>query len=283
MTIECENKYVEEGNVLYVMVLFGQKPEETKAYSTLLCKSRHVYIHDNTPEEYAPPTLPEGWHYVHTPDNPGLSAAYNMAARYAEEKGYKWLMITDQDTEYQQGAMTRYEKLANEESGVGIYIPKVKIPDGNYISPVKKRHYMSRPEKVSLSGIINLKGAAVINSGLLINLKAFRDCGGYNEKVFLDFADYQFIDRLSTVTTHGTVIEEELLQSFSGVEDTGGKQIDRFRLFCRSLKGYERKGESVIMIPLVIMKRCLSLVIGRRELEPLRIMISELKGKREKE
>ncbi|MDE6027243.1 MAG: hypothetical protein K2G23_04180 [Muribaculaceae bacterium] len=263
-----------EGDVLYVVVLYRQKLSECNAYRTLLHDRADVYIHDNSPEAVSPEHLPEGWVYVSDPSNPGLSAAYNAAARYGIEHGFKWLMITDQDTTYQEGAGDRYEALPEQHPEEKIFIPKVKIEGGMYISPVPKRNYMTHPERQPLTGRIDLARSAIINSGLLINLEAFEKSGGYNEKVFLDFSDFQFIDRLSHVCQKGRVTTEEIRQSFSAKTDTKETQIERFRLFCKSLQGYEKTRLLTRWgIGVVALKRCLSLSLSLRSLDPGKIFI----------
>ena len=262
-----------KGDVLYVAVLYRQELSESNAYRTLLHDRAHVYIHDNSPEAVSPAHLPEGWVYVSDPSNPGLSAAYNAAARYGVEHGFKWLMITDQDTTYAEGAGDRYEAFPDRYPEERIFIPRVTIPDGRYISPVRKRWYFAHPEKEPLTGRIRLAHSAVINSGLLIDLDAFQRCGGYSEKVFLDFSDFQFIDKFSQKYPYGKVIDEVLHQCFSALTDSRATMLKRYGTFCRSLKGYEANKLSARMgIHLAVVKRGVMLCVRSKAMEPLRIL-----------
>ena len=261
-------------DILYVTVLYKQRLEETSAFKTLLHDRAHVYIQDNSPEPIIPDSLPAGWKYVSASSNPGLSAAYNAAARFAMEKGLKWLMITDQDTIYPEGAASVYETLPQRFPEEKIFFPKVVLPNGMYISPVSKRHYLSSPQPEPLKGHVELSKSAIINSGLLINLAAFEESGGYNEKVFLDFSDFQFIDCFSQICPTGYVVDEEIRQSFSAVDDKGDAQLKRFLLFCKSLNGYDkRKLRTRIGIGLVVLKRCLSLTLRLRTFDAIKIFI----------
>lgn len=268
--MEMERK----SDILVVAVLYKERLNDSKAYQTLLRDCPHVYIHDNSPQEECPHNLPEGWIYSSDSTNPGLSAAYNAAARYAKENGFRWLLLTDHDTTYQPGAFLRMEKFIKRWPEEAILIPKVKIPDGRYLSPVPLRGFFTRLERLPLTGEVELKDTAVINSGMLVNVDAFRKCGGYNENVFLDFSDFQFIERLSSVAGRGRVIDEELLQAFSGVEDNEESAMRRFGMFCRSLKGYEKRNlRTRLALFAVVMKRSLSLSIRQRKLSPLGIMM----------
>lgn len=271
-----ERRNNDADKILFVTVLYGQKLSETNAYKTLLRYCRHVFIQDNSPEESLDIPLPEGWKYTRDAANPGLSRAYNSAAAYARQHGFQWIMITDQDTAYQPGAVERMSELIRKYPDEAIFIPKVKIPDGRYISPVPLRNFFTRPEAEPLTGDVELRKTAIINSGIIVNLEAFEKCGGYNENVFLDFSDFQFIDRLSRVTRKGIVSDEEILQSFSATEDTGEKQIRRFSLFCRSLKGYEKRDiKTAMALIAVVAKRALSLTLRRKNLRPLGIMLKD--------
>ena len=270
---QIENTMNSTSDILYVTVLYKQRLEETSAFKTLLHDRAHVYIHDNSPEPTIPDSLPAGWKYVSAPSNPGLSAAYNAAARFAKEKGLKWLMITDQDTIYPEGAASVYEKVIEPESAISLYMPKIRISDGSYISPVPKRFYFSHPEKKCMDGIINLRDAAVINSGLLVKLDDFERAGGYNAKVFLDFSDFQFIDRLAKIGCKGALLDLELTQAFSARDDSGERQLERYKLFCRSLKGYEKDTLAIrAALWAVVAKRGLSLAIKRKSMIPFKIM-----------
>lgn len=283
-----EGNIKKEGEILYIIILYRQNLRECKAYQTLLHDRKNVYIHDNSPigKDYspkgenvspiasAPDDLPEGWVYVSDPSNPGLSAAYNAAARYARDHGFEWLVITDQDTAYAAGAGDRYENLPSEYPEEGVFMPRVSIPGGMYISPVKKRFYMARPQAVPEEGRVRLDKTAVINSGLMVSVDAFERSGGYNEKVFLDFSDYQFIDRLAEISPYGRVTKEETRQSFSANDDKGDARLNRFGLFCRSLAGYDKKRLATRLgIGMAAMKRTLSLAIGLRSMKPFEIFL----------
>lgn len=264
-----------KSDILVVAVLYREQLTDSKAYQTLLRDAPHVYIHDNSPEEADPKNLPEDWIYRSDTSNPGLSAAYNAAAGYAAENGFRWLLLTDHDTTYPVGAFQRMEELTKRWPDEAILIPKVKIPDGRYLSPVPLRGFFTRLERAPLDGEVELKETAIINSGMLVNVEAFNKSGGYNEKVFLDFSDFQFIERLSSVAKKGRVIDEELLQDFSGVEDNRERALKRFEMFCRSLKGYEKRNlRTRLALLAVVMKRSLSLSIRVHNLSPWVIMMN---------
>lgn len=263
-----------EVRLMFVVVLFKQSLEACNAWRTLLKGERDVYVHDNSPEPMADrDRLPAGWLYEHCPENAGLSAAYNKAAAYAADKGIDWLMLVDQDTRFPDGMAKRQRALPCNSPGVCMFVPRVRLDDGRYLSPVRKHHYFTRLSDVPLEGTIRLSDSAVINSGMMVATDAFLDCGGYNEKVFLDFSDFQFIDRFSAVCDEAVVTREECQQSFSGCDDRGERQMSRFCLFCRSVGAFvPRRRYDRIFIRMVILKRAVSLALKNRSLRPFGIM-----------
>ncbi|MDE6717594.1 MAG: hypothetical protein K2J70_05295 [Muribaculaceae bacterium] len=264
----------EGAEVMYVVVLYGQRLEDCNAYRTLLHDRERVFVFDNSPNPSVPAGLREGWRYESHPDNPGLSAAYNRAAEYAMEEGLGWLVITDQDTTYPEGAGEEYGRLPGKYPEEKVFIPKVEIPGGKYLSPVAKRGFMTALADRPLHGRIDLKDAAIINSGLMVELDSFFLCGGYNDKVFLDFSDFQFIDRLSKVVERGRVTEMLLRQSFSAKVDSPEAQMRRFGMFCRSLSGYEREGAGQrVGLLLTVWKRAVALGLANRSARPLAIAL----------
>lgn len=265
--------------ILIVSVIYNQKITGTNVYKTLLSEKEDVYIHDNSPNPQHTDGLPESWKYFSDPSNPGLSAAYNRAAGYAAANGYDWLLLTDQDTIFPENALATYRRDIREHTTQRLLIPSVKIPDGRYISPVKSRLYFPRPStRKPVSGKIELKEYAVINSGILVATDSFISCGGYNENVFLDFSDFQFVERFASKYPEAWLTDMTCIQNFSNISDSTETKLTRFGLFCRSLSGYSSlKTFGKPMIAAVVLKRAVSLCLSAKSLRPLSIFFTNFK------
>ena len=85
-------------------------------------------------------------------------------------------------------------------------------------------------------GRYDLTGYAPINSGTLVKLDAFYDCGKYNEAVFLDHSDYDFMERAGEKVKDFVLIDGHAVQDFSSDEADPGKQFFRFILFLKSAR-----------------------------------------------
>ena len=275
---------ISNDKILIVTVLYNQRLTDTNVYKSLLVNFPYVYIQDNSSDSkdrVRNEQLPENWVYVAAPENPGLSKAYNSAARYAREKSINWIIIADQDTVFPVDYIDKVREAILEDREK-LLVPVVKLENGLVLSPAKRMGYFPKMSRTIPSGRLKLRDYAIINSGMAVKTELFEETGGYNEKVFLDMSDVQFLERVANLYPHAKVISACCLQNFSAASDKGDKQIARFSLFCRSVRNYEstRKGGGT-MIGGVVLKRMLNLVISTRRLKPVRIYIQEyLRGKR---
>lgn len=262
-------------NILVITVLYNQPLEQTNVYKTLLQGCPDVFIYDNSPEPQVTGKLPERWHTVFDPSNPGLSKAYNIGALYASDHGFDWILITDQDTQFPENAILKYEAAVETTPDINMFVPMVKATEELFLSPVKLRHYMPRLSKSAPEGLISLKDYAIINSGVLVNVSKFLECGGYNEKVFLDFADFQFMERFSKFNNETYVIPVVCKQDFSDITQTKGQKLNRFKLACASIRNYKSPSRSTgFFLILVILKRMLSLTMRLRSFKPIVIAVT---------
>lgn len=261
--------------ILIVTVIYNQRISDTNVYKTLLSEKEDVYIYDNSPSPQPIDNLPKNWVYIWDKSNPGLSVAYNSAAHYAATHSYDWLLISDQDTIYPQKTLERYRWHIGAFRTTRMFLPKVKISDSTYLSPVKSKFYFARTsDKIPVSGEIELKKYAVINSGILVTTDSFLSCGGYNNKVFLDFSDFQFIERFEKLYKIAYVSDIICQQDFSDINDSHSKKLMRFEMFCKSLKEYKCiQKRNKIFIHLAALRRVIALTLKIRSLKPIKIFL----------
>lgn len=180
--------------ILCVIVLYKCKLENSKSYQSLLQNNEEtIFVYDNSP--ISQEVHGENIVYIHDSQNGGLSVAYNKAAQYARCNRFDWLLLLDQDTTFQKGAIEYYIKAINEFPDIKMFAPVHQISDGRYISPT---HYVckgSRPSRVMKCGLLNFKEASPINSGIMVNVTAFYEAGCYDEEVVLDFSDIRFMEK----------------------------------------------------------------------------------------
>jgi rhamnosyltransferase len=177
--------------------------------------------------------------YVSDTSNKGLSYAYNYGANLAREKNYNWLLLLDQDTRVSSEYLNIIYKEVPQNPLIKLFCPKLYLKDGSLFSPCRyffKRGFQLKEIK---EGINSLKQLSPVNSGMLISTDAFFEAGGYNEKVKLDFSDFQFIERFKRKYDNFFVLKTSFLQDFSNDEVDPIILNNRFKNFCESAKNCE--------------------------------------------
>ena len=227
-------------DILFVIVLYKCKFADSKTYKSFLAGHNDItiFVYDNSSEPQVI-DLPNVI-YLHDPANSGLSIAYNTAAKYARRNNYKWILLLDQDSDFSDVDINDYIASINQHNNIHLFAPTV-MSGNRYMSPSKMRHKFSTLQKSVPVGFIDLNKYSPINSGMCINVKAFFKCGGYNEKVSLDYSDFQFIERFKRLNSTAFIIDVVVRQNFSVFADSKEITINRYKIFCNCLKACERR------------------------------------------
>ncbi|MGJ0625165.1 glycosyltransferase [Xenorhabdus bovienii] len=223
--------------ILPVIVLY--KRELEKSDSFLYLKEinndtiNSIFIYDNSPE-YNSSNIENKKNIIYISDinNSGVSKAYNCAAKYANKNGYDWLLLLDQDTKPPHDLIENYISSIHKNPNIPLFSPILMTKNGKICSPcIYKYHRGFSPKKI-YSGIKNLNQYSPINSCMLISTQALLDVGGYNENVYLDFSDFQFIERLRKKHKLFYLIDSYAIQDFSNDESCHLKLDSRFQTYC---------------------------------------------------
>ena len=262
-------------DVLAVLVLYRRDLAAAETFSSLsraLDKSGsslELLVYDNSPAPMvsAGGRYP-GWriHHIHDPENPGVSRAYNEGFRLAERLGKKWLLLLDQDTVFPDDALSVYCQGIAKHRDMALFAP-VLMASGRICSPCRYLFRTGFHPGSAAPGVHPFPGRAVLNSGMLVAVDAFARCGGFDERIGLDFADFAFNNRLRRFYDKFCVLPMECSHGFSGAEDAGiDAVLQRFRLYC---EGGRRSIDGVfaaICLTLVVLVRCLRLTFRFRSL-----------------
>lgn len=267
--------------ILICVVIYNQTLYDCNSYKTLLKNYPHVIIIDNSTQinrnnQEIAKSL--SWEYIHRPDNPGLGFAYNYAAACAKRLGYDWLFLSDQDTVFDKNIIEEYQSLSNHIKGINLFCPRIIVKGKGLLSPVKSNYYFPRISKTIIKGntFINPSQYAIINSGMLINLDAYYKVGGYNENVFLDFSDFQFIEKFSQFYNKAYVTNSICYQEFSDDVQDSKSKLERFSLFCKSIKKYKCKNIlRKLLLHIAVLKRTVALTLKFSDLQPFNIFIKD--------
>ena len=229
------------GTIVAVFVLYKMRLEDSPSFLSIIdalsfCSSDLLfYVYDNSPnKQYKEDDFVNQVpiKYKHDEKNSGLSKAYNAGANWAKSQKANWILLFDQDTVFMDNFFERLIFFHDRFSGVGLYAPILKLSDQSILSPYKYQFHRGFPIKTITSGKHSLKKMGIVNSGMLIRLDNFFEVGGYNEKVPLDFSDFQFIERYRTKFDSFCVTDSIGIQHFSNNEPDVNKLAHRYLHYC---------------------------------------------------
>ena len=228
-------------NTIYVViVLYKISLFEAESYKTLIKPNNigEYLVYDNSPKQgYTDVSkLPNGVTYINDTSNSGLSKAYNKAAQIAKEKGYRRVLLLDQDTYFQPESWHKYLKSIDYE---GITSPQIVTNQRMPFSPVRINKFFKKTEANVPFGTHSLYKYAVVNSGCCVPTDLFLQCGGYDEKVNLDFSDFQFQVRFRKLCPKFRLIEAQAVQDFSNDCKDFQKVRNRYLLYLKSAKYFK--------------------------------------------
>lgn len=168
-----------------VVVFYNPVPEFVGNIASYSADVASVFAIDNSEQEN--PVIREllaglpNVVYVWNGGNLGIAAALNIGARRAADAGFDLMLTMDQDSRALPGmipAMLACLDKAGRES-VGIVSPWHQMRDGTD-APDTECEEME----------------AVMASGNLVNLAAFRKAGPFREDYFIDYVDHEYCLRL---------------------------------------------------------------------------------------
>ena len=221
-------------HILPIIVLYRAHLHECPSYLTFLKNSliQEFMVYDNSPKDFHVDTTSLDTRAVYQRDihNGGLSKAYNTAAKYAEEKGYERILLLDQDSTVPPNALDSY---LQADPSSPLWAPMMISGENTPFSPVCVNCFnlKARPTPPGYHALSVLNP---VNSGMCIQIKAFVQAGGYNEKVKLDYADFEFCKRLRRYFPTFQLLPLTVQQDFSNDNPSPSALIFRHRLYLES-------------------------------------------------
>ena len=272
--------------ILAIVVLYNQDYKSSITLSTLNKAVKNlnkdtvldVFIYDNSPHrqsiEYEFENL--NLYHVYDKSNPGVSKAYNEGAKYAIKHNKYWLLLLDQNTNIGINAFLEYYSSSNSGKA-NLYVPLLRINASNSIlSPFSSRFNRGYGLKDIKAGVYLLNKYKVVNSGIFVRRCSYEECGGYNEKVFLDYSDYEFIRSFSKLHTHFVVINSIWYQDFSANVYDEEAEYKRFKIFISSISGIKKDSfYDKITFFFLLLIRGLKLGFKYKKIRFIRLVLNE--------
>ncbi len=212
-----------------IIVTYMTDIKDCNTYKSLICHyaERPMLIYDNSPIPINAKYKNKKTLYFHDKNNGGVSRAYNYGAKEAKRLGcFDFILLLDQDTIFEKDYIDKLENCVNIYKDINVFVPKIKYGKNRSFSPVLFKYMTLKGIDIE-SGILSLNKYIPVNSGACINLNSFITVSGYNEKIKLDFADFDFFMRLKKYSDKFFLMDSTACQDFSNEE------TDTEKLFCR--------------------------------------------------
>jgi GT2 family glycosyltransferase len=130
--------------------------------------------------------------------NEGVAVAFNQAVAAGDPCGFEFVFLLDQDSLVRPGSVDRlvreYESLSKDYR-VGALQSANREPGGRVPLDSRRRDFYAR--RGGYTGPSSYQGLLLLNSGALIPRAVFESVGGFDERYFVDFVDYEFSLRLA--------------------------------------------------------------------------------------
>lgn len=146
--------------------------------------------------------LPQNCEYHSMNGNVGIAEALNFGMERCRNSRCEWVLTMDQDTAFDSG-LEGYSRAIEktDRKNVAVLAPSI-LGDSES------------------SGMVEVE--KVIQSGALINLKAFGEVGRFRNDYFIDYVDYEFCKRAASI--HGFkifVLSDVIIRHANGDHFTG--------------------------------------------------------------
>lgn len=195
--------------------------------------------------------------YIHNPSNPGFGAAHNIAIKKAIEEESDYHFIVNPDIFFNEDVITPMVNFMDQNNGVGMLMPQIlNIDDSVQNLPkllpspfsilmrkLKKpsRYYTKFINQYELREVPKdtVYNAPVLSGCFtLLNLKAIKEVGMYDDRFFMYFEDWDLSRRMHEKYK---TIYYPLVSVYHGYESGANKSFKLFKIFIQSAVIYFNK------------------------------------------
>lgn len=176
-----------QAKILAVIVTYNPEIGHLKSFLEELSKQIDlVLIYDNNSlnfKDIASIQFRQNVIIYSSPLNRGLPTHYNAAIQYGIKNSFDYLLILDQDSNFNDDFLTKYRQNISAES---ICLVPLLVHDNKNYNDTYPERTKGETEPVSRS----------INSGMLLNLKALPAQLRFDEDLFIDCVDFDFFEKM---------------------------------------------------------------------------------------
>ena len=241
--------------MLYIIiVLYKTKLEDSLTFKALkknlsLLKDlgSKILIYNNSPEIEIP--LSEDY-IVHTPSkNLMLAGAYNYALEQANNEGYKWLLLLDQDTELTEDYVRELISFisSSKSENYDVALPILKKED-IYLSPESYNKnvgpYWESNKIKSNDDLKNLGNKDILvayNSAALLKVSTLTKINGFDMNYPLDMLDHRYFYQLNQINAKFYILPTVFEQNLSLLDKKNPMSIPRYLGYISACHQYAKQ------------------------------------------
>jgi GT2 family glycosyltransferase len=291
--VACESSVAEDARpiasrgpkILIVLVRYQTLLQDSQTMRTLgaclaadteLGQHFSTLVWDNTPVGIPTGPSVSGFpmpiEYRHSGENAGVAGAYNYAMELAEQCGFSWLLLLDQDTTLSPGflaAMHGHASRLEKDKRIAAIAPTMLM--GNLpVSPkIMSRWGGAKDPAPGFEGPV-FKELIIMNSGMLLRVAALRRIGGYSMDFWLDFSD-RYVCHMLAKEKYGAWLagEQRLQHEVSIMSGEGTTSMERYENLMGAQDAYFSQYKSFLRNA-VFCQRLLRIALRERKIRPER-------------
>ena len=120
--------------ILPIIVIYEKDWSECNIFKSLFSKlEMEILIYDNSRKASNKRYENHLTHYFHDPSNPGVSKAYNTCAKWAQQHGFSYIVLFDDDTILPLTYIANLYKVLKKEPAARVLVPLLKYNNGKKI------------------------------------------------------------------------------------------------------------------------------------------------------
>ena len=205
-----------DNSVLFILVLYKTTLKESTTFKTLSkllpnnILQKHLFVYNNSPEI---PIVSECGIIQIASRNEMLVGAYNAGLQYAQDHGFRWIILLDQDTEITAAYIDAVNTFINDPKNAIAAVPTIhnnnRILSPFWYNPNKgpfanKSHQPKHNECLT-----------AFNSGVILQVEFILSIGGFNSQYPLDYLDYWYFHEIYLLKQEVTILGTTLTHSLS--------------------------------------------------------------------
>ena len=196
-------------------------------------------------------------YYIHNPTNPGFGASHNIAIKKSIEQGFTYHFIINPDINFDGDVVSAMVNYMKGNDSIGMMMPQILNLDGTIqnlpkllpsplgilLRKLKKprKYYTKFINQYELRDVPKdtVYNAPVLSGCFtLLNLKAIKEVGMYDDRFFMYFEDWDLSRRMHE--KYKTVYFPKV-SVYHGYESGANKRLRLFKIFIQSAVIYFNK------------------------------------------